>query len=148
MKRRNVLKSLLVIPTISVVRPVLAANEQGSSKMSQKILIEIGGKQLTATLKDNAASRDLISRLPLTLAFEDLYSHEFCYRFERALNTDNVQYRGYEVGEIIYWPPRHSLVIMYAQNGEHFSMQSLGHLDQPVSELPQGSFVAKVSLQK
>lgn len=148
MKRRSVLKSLVVLPTMSFVQTVMAANERTSAKMTKKILIEIGSKQLSATLEDNAATRDLISRLPLSLSFEDLYSREFCYRFEHALSTDNVQLRGYEVGEIIYWPPRHSLVIMYAQNGEHFSMQSLGHLDQPVSELPRGDFNAKISLLK
>jgi hypothetical protein len=33
---------------------------------------------------------------------------------------------------IIYWPPRHSLVIMYAQNGERFGMQKLGRIDSGV----------------
>jgi hypothetical protein len=55
-----------------------------------------------------------------------------CYRFPEPLATDNVKNTGYEVGEIIYWPPGHSLVIMYAQNGEHFAMQKLGKVEGSV----------------
>jgi len=32
-------------------------------------------------------------------------------------------------GEIVYYPPLHCFVILYAQNGEKFSMQRLGHID-------------------
>jgi hypothetical protein len=63
---------------------------------------------------------------------DDLYSREMCYHFPEALPIDSVKHTGYEVGEIIYWPPRHSLVIMYAQNGEQFSMQKMGQIDSGV----------------
>jgi hypothetical protein len=55
-----------------------------------------------------------------------------CYRFPDILPTDNVRNTGYEIGEIIYWPPGHSLVIIYAQNGEQFSMQKIGRIDSGV----------------
>ena len=45
-----------------------------------------------ATLADNAATRKLVTMLPLTLEFEDLYGREFCHRFAQALPTDDVQY--------------------------------------------------------
>lgn len=67
----------------------------------------------------------------------DLYSREVVYRFDDPLPTDEVQMRGYEVGEIIYWPPRHSFVIMYAQNGERFNMQTIGHIDSGVEIFEQ-----------
>ena len=62
----------------------------------------------------------------------DLYNREMCYRFPEALPTDDVNTCGYEVGEIVYYPPMHSFVIMYAQNGEHFSMQKLGKISSGV----------------
>ena len=62
----------------------------------------------------------------------DLYGRELCYRFGAPLPTDNVSYTGYEVGEIVYWPPRHSFVIMYAQNGEMFDMQKIGKILSPL----------------
>ena len=94
-----------------------------------KVKISFGGHELTATIYNNATGRDFIERLPMTLPMLDLYGREMCYRFGDALATDNVQYTGYEVGEIVYWPPRHSFVILYAQNGEHFDMQKIGKLD-------------------
>ncbi|MBQ9897421.1 MAG: hypothetical protein IJM40_08925, partial [Synergistaceae bacterium] len=30
------------------------------------------------------------------------------------------------VGDLIYWPPMHSFVILYRQNGEKFRRQHLG----------------------
>ncbi|MCM1313581.1 MAG: cyclophilin-like fold protein [Bacteroides sp.] len=62
----------------------------------------------------------------------DLYSHKMCYRFSEALPTDDVNTCGYEVSWIVYYPPIHGFVIMYAQNGEHFSMQKLGRIDSGV----------------
>ena len=62
----------------------------------------------------------------------DLYGNEMCYRFPNALPTDDAHIQGYEVGEIMYWPPGHSVVIRYAQNGERFEMQKLGKLDSGI----------------
>lgn len=39
---------------------------------------------------------------------------------------------GYEVGDIAYWAPGSSLVILYAQNGEQFERQHIGHIDSGV----------------
>ncbi|MDR3363269.1 MAG: SUMF1/EgtB/PvdO family nonheme iron enzyme [Desulfovibrio sp.] len=103
-------------------------------ELPMKIQITIANNTaLTATLLDNATARAFFEKLPLTIPLTDLYSREMCYHFPEALPTDNVVETGYEVGEIIYWPPRHSFVIMYAQNGERFSMQKIGRIDAGVS---------------
>ena len=59
----------------------------------------------------------------------DLYGREMCYRFADELPYEDASTKGYEVGDIVYWPPRHSFVIMYAQDGEEFGYQRLGHID-------------------
>ncbi|MDR1901263.1 MAG: hypothetical protein LBQ88_03135 [Treponema sp.] len=99
---------------------------------TMKVKIMVGNTTLTATLLDNATSLAFFAKLPLTVKMDDLYNREMCYHFPDALPTDNVPTTGYEVGEIIYWPLRHSLVIMYAQNGERFSMQKIGRIDSGV----------------
>lgn len=71
--------------------------------------------------------------LPVTLPMMDLYGREMCYRFPDALPTADARTRGYEVGEIVYYPPMHSFVIMYKQNGERFRMQSVGRIEGDVS---------------
>ena len=93
----------------------------------------MGEQELTATLLDNATANALLDKLPLTVLMEDLYSREMCFRFPDALPAHEAETTGYEVGELIYWPPGHSLVIMYAQNGERFNMQKIGRIDSGVA---------------
>jgi hypothetical protein len=110
------------------------APQGGSVKIK---IITNDNKVLTATFIDNSTSRAIIAKLPLTIPLADLYAREMCYHFTDALPADNVQTTGYEIGEIIYWPPRHSFVIMYAQNGERFSMQKIGRVDSGVEIFKQ-----------
>ena len=101
-------------------------NAQGNNMRQMKITVN--GRELTAVLEDNATTRALIEKLPMTLPMMDLYGREMCYRFDSALPTDNVRSTVYEVGDIIYYPPSRSFVIMYKQNGERFSMQKIGKI--------------------
>ena len=107
-------------------------NQNDDNDMVTKMRIIVNGQTLTATLEDNVTTRAIAERLPMTLPMMDLYGREMCYRFPEALPTDNARTRGYEVGEIVYYPPMHSFVIMYKQNGEHFQMQSIGRIDSGV----------------
>lgn len=91
-----------------------------------KIKISVAGKELSAILYNNPTSKAIVEKLPLTVTMSDLYNREMAYFFPDELPTDKVETTGYEVGEIIYWPPRNTLVIMYAQNGERFGMQKVG----------------------
>ena len=98
-----------------------------------KIKITVGDTELTATLEDNATTRYFVEQMPMTLPMMDLYGREMCYRYGAyALPTDAMRSDGYEVGDIAYWAPGGSLVILYAQNGEHFERQQVGHIDSGV----------------
>lgn len=99
---------------------------------TMQIKITVREKSVIAVLENNATTQALVSMLPLTLPMQDLYSRELCYRFDEELPTATLRADGYQVGDIIYWPPRHSLVILYAQNGEAFSRQHLGHIESGV----------------
>ena len=117
-----------------------ATTEQPTSEQPEtkedaqmKIKITVGDTVLYATLEDNATTRAWTEQMPLTLPMSDLYGREMCYRYGGgAMPTDSLRYDGYEVGDIAYWPPRGSLVILYAQNGEEFERQHLGHIDSGV----------------
>ena len=98
------------------------------------ITITAGNHVITATLYDNAAGRALWDKLPLTLNMMNLYGREMCYRFGAGgLPEDDAADTGYEIGDISYWPPAGSLVILYKQNGEVFEQQPIGHTDDDVS---------------
>lgn len=98
-----------------------------------RIKVTVGKQVLTAALIDNATTRSLIARFPLTVPMEDLYSREMCYRFADPLPANEAQQSTYEVGDISYWTPRHSFVIFYKQNGEVISnLQKIGRFDAGV----------------
>lgn len=97
-----------------------------------KIVITSGNNRATAVLDDNSTTRAFIKKLPLTLTMMDLYGRELCYRFDEELPTDNLRYDGYDIGDIAYWPPGHSFVILYEQNGEVFERQHLGHIENGI----------------
>lgn len=99
-----------------------------------RIKITAGDHTITAVLYDNAAGRALWGMLPLTLPMENLYGREMCYRFGAGtLPEDEAADTGYKIGDISYWPPRGSLVILYKQNGEVFEQQPIGHTDDDIS---------------
>ena len=113
------------------------AKEEAAPKedtMNKKLVkITVNGQVLHARLEDNAATRALVKKMPMTLPMSDLYSREMCYRYGAGgLPTDKLRSDHYEVGDIAYWPPRGSLVILYAQNGEEFERQQIGHIDSGV----------------
>lgn len=106
-------------------------NEEENKNM--RIKITVGDSVAYATLENNSTTRALISQMPMTLQMSNLYNREMCYRYGAgALPTDNLRSDGYEIGDIAYWPPRGSLVILYAQNGEQFERQHLGHIDSGI----------------
>lgn len=90
--------------------------------------ITVGNTMLIADMYDNSTSNAIKEMLPMSLSMMDLYGREMCYRFPNALPTDNEVSTGYELGELAYWSPRHSFVILYKQNGERFSRQVLGKI--------------------
>lgn len=99
----------------------------------KKVKVTVGQTEMIAVMEDNATSRAFMQKMPLTLSMEDLYNREMCYRYGNGgLPTEKTRSDGYQVGDIAYWPPRGSLVILYAQNGEHFERQQLGHIAQGV----------------
>ena len=108
-----------------------ASVQEGAESM--RIKITVGDTALYATLEDNATTRAWMEEMPMTLPMSDLYGREMCYRYGAdTFPTDGLRSDGYEVGEIAYWPPRGSLVILYAQNGEQFERQHIGHIDSGV----------------
>ena len=93
-----------------------------------KIKITAKGKTLTAVMENNTTVQAFVKQLPVTLPMQNLYSREMCYHYgSGGLPTGELRSDGYQVGDIIYWPPRGSFVILYVQNGELFERQHMGH---------------------
>lgn len=126
------MKKLLLMTALSALAAVFTAGA-ACAEDAVRLKITSAGHELTATLEDNAAARAFAAMLPLTLPMENLYGREMCRRMGAgALPDGETRYDGYEIGDVAYWPPRGSLVILYAQNGERFERVHLGHIDGEV----------------
>jgi hypothetical protein len=124
--RNTALLTLAVTIATSVSASVVEAKDI-------KVRVTAGAHTMTATLLDNATTRALMAKFPLTVPMTDLYGRELVYRFPDALPANETSTSGYEVGDIVYWTPRHSFVIMYEQNGEIISnLQKIGRIDSGV----------------
>ena len=109
-----------------------AAVEQKDKPVEKVLRLKITAcdRILFATLEDNATTQDFIKKLPATLFMKNLYGREMCYRYGAGgLAEDATRSDAYEVGDIIYWPPGGSFVILYKQNGELFERVQMGHVD-------------------
>ena len=95
-----------------------------------KLKITAKGKTLTSVMENNSTVQAFAKKLPVTLKMENLYNREMCYHYGNgAFPTSTLRSDRYEVGDIIYWPPRGSFVILYLQNGEEFERQHMGRIN-------------------
>lgn len=134
------------VPESPVPEPAPASGEADEAAL--KIKITVGETELTALLEDNVTTQALLEKMPMTLPMEDLYGRELCYHFgAAALPTEKLRADGYEVGDLIYWPPMGSFVILYKQNGEQFERQQLGHIDSGV-EIFENTGDAEVTFER
>lgn len=127
-----------------------SAKSNGGETLEKTYNVKItaGSKVLHAKFYDNAAARALLEKMPFTYSMQNLYSREMCYRMGHgALSTNEAADTGYEIGDISYWPPAGSLVILYKQNGEVFEQQPIGHTDDDVSFF-SGMGTTKVTFER
>ncbi len=125
------MKRLLIFTFAFLILITCSFSDAYASELGQ-IKITANGNAIIGSLEDNPASRAFYDMLPVTFNMRDLYEREMCYNMPKPLRTGKLTASAYQVGDIIYWPPRHSLVILYKQNGERFQRQHLGHIDYGV----------------
>lgn len=115
-----------------------------------KILLEIGGKTMTASLVDNAATHELLSLLqkgPITIKMNDYGGFEKVGMLPKSLPTSNSQITT-EPGDIMLYQGN-NMVIFYGSNS--WSYTRLGKIDKATSDnlrqfLGAGSVSLNISL--
>lgn len=107
------------------------------------------GAVLTATLDDNAATRDFVSLLPLSLTLSDYAGTEKVSDLPRRLSTDGTPPGADpEVGDLAYYAPWGNLAIYYRDFGYSSGLVKLGHLKQGIEKLAgaRGEFIVRFEL--
>jgi hypothetical protein len=110
----------------------------GEEKTVMQIKISTGNAVLTATMLDNATSRDFMSLLPLKLTLKDYAGTEKISDLPRKLSTQGAP-SGSDpsVGDITLYAPWGNLAIFYKDFGYASGLIILGKIDSGVEKLAQ-----------
>jgi hypothetical protein len=138
---------ILAMALAGVTAPAGADTTDAASKESargisnqkvstMKIRINIDGKAITATLVDNATSRDFVSLLPLTLTLKDYAATEKVSDLPRRLSTEGAP-PGSDpsIGDVTYYAPWGNLTIFYKDFGYSSGLIKLGRIDAGIDAL-------------
>ena len=143
--------AMLSVSWIALINSVPGASAQAFSNQKvdkMKICIDMEGTEITATLDDNAASRDFMSLLPMTLTLKDYASTEKVSDLPNRLSTQGDP-GGYapSVGDITYYAPWGNLAIFHKDFQYSSGLIRLGILDSGV-ELLRRPGEMKVTIRK
>lgn len=133
-----------------IVFAALAATSVEAETDSMRIRLKIDGKEVTATLNDNATSRDFVSLLPLTLKLEDYGETEKIGHLPRKLSTEGAP-PGSDpsTGDVAYYAPWGNLAIFRKDFRYSSGLIELGKVDTGMDALNvPGSVEAKIELMK
>ena len=114
-----------------------------------QIQLIIGTTVLTATLLDNAASRNFAALLPLTLSLSDFAAAEKISGLPTRLSTaDSRAGATPAIGDIAYYAPWGNLAIFYRSSDYAAGLVPLGRLDSGIEQLAaqRGEFAVTFEL--
>ena len=127
--------------SLLVATGALLASQGASSQQApnMKLRLTVNGAPVAATLYGNAASRDLLTLLPLELTLQDYASAEKIAYLPRKLDTDGAP-AGFKPspGDITYYAPWGNLAIFYRDQPFASGLVSLGRIDSGVDMLKVG----------
>ncbi len=103
-------------------------NNEGGEEM--KLNIKIGDKNFTATLEDNATTRELLNKLPLTINMSELHGNEKYYYFDESMPTNSIRVGNINTGDLMLYGSD-CLVLFYDSFSTPYSYTRLGHIDNP-----------------
>ena len=115
---------------------VLAVTSADAETDGMKIRIRMNGNEVTATLIDNAPSRDFAPLLPLTLKLEDYGETEKIGYLPRKLSTEGAP-PGSDpsVGDVSYYAPWGNLAIFRRDFRYSSGLIKLGKVDTGMEAL-------------
>jgi hypothetical protein len=136
--------AMAVVGTITLARadanhvagPESAQGTSDQEVRTMKIRMDVEGAAITATLVNNATSRDFVSLLPLTLTLEDYAATERISDLPRRLSTEGAP-PGSDpsIGDITYYSPWGNLALFYRDFGYSKGLVKLGKIDSGVEAL-------------
>jgi hypothetical protein len=114
----------------------IASSAHSEAGRSMKISMRVQEKIITATLMDNATSRDFVSLLPMKLRLKDYAATEKVSDLPRKLSTEGAPAGSTpSVGDIAYYAPWGNLAIFYGDFRYSTGLITLGKIDSEIKAL-------------
>lgn len=116
---------------------------------TQTVKMTVGENELYLTIYDNPTSRDFLTKLPLTLTFEDYNTTEKISYLPETLTTEDAPDSfDPDVGDVALYAPWGNLSIFYKDFRDSAGLISIGHIDEDIEILTQtdGNFTAFLEL--
>lgn len=121
---------------VSPTAPATSREASHQRTTAMKISIRLQDKVITATLMDNATSRDFVSLLPMSLTLEDYAATEKISDLPRKLSTEGSSAGSTpSIGDIAYYSPWGNLAIFYRDFRYSSGLIKLGKIDSGIEAL-------------
>lgn len=105
-----------------------AEDGQNDSDMT-KIRIVFNNQEVLVRMLDNAASRDLLALLPLTVQFSDFAQAEKIAHLPQKLRTKGAPTAQEAAGDFTYYAPWGNLAVFYKGLGSDSQLYILGRIE-------------------
>ncbi len=135
------------IPTVCLALAVSHGVQATDGEAAERIRLATEGAEVVIVLNDNAAARDLLSMLPLTLEFDDYNHTEKIGYPPRKLTTGDVPTRcDPEAGSFTYYIPWGNLALFYRDFRPSANLAPLGTVESGLDGLVRldGPFSARL----
>lgn len=119
--------------TIPEIQESDLGTEEPAAGENEELLtvnISVGGRVFPAKLYDHAASRELVSRMPMELDMSELHGNEKYYYLPEGLPTDSENPGSIHTGDLMLYGSD-CLVLFYEDFQSSFSYTRLGYLENP-----------------
>jgi hypothetical protein len=114
-----------------------------------RIRLVANGVDAVVTLRDSAASRDLLSLLPLTVTLKDYEHTEKIAMLPKKLSTtDAAPGMDPSVGDFTYYAPWGNLAIFYNDFGYANGLVPLGHVESGLETLARLKTDVQVTIER
>lgn len=126
-----VIMLLLAVSSVSYAGENLTVSEtmlDEGNEETMKLHIKIGNETFTANLYDNAAARELIEKLPMTLDMSELNGNEKYFYMESPLTTETEKVGTIHTGDIMLYGAD-CLVLFYDSFSSPYSYTRLGYIE-------------------
>ena len=129
-------KPKFTVLLLAITFAVLAATSADAERDDMKIRISMNGNEITATLVDNATSRDFVSLLPLKLKLEDYGETEKIGYLPRKLSTEGAP-PGSDpsIGDVSYYAPWGNLALFRRDFRYSTGLINLGKIESGLEEI-------------